>query len=116
MIRFIFQLIAGVASLWLADKFVSGVDFTGEIKYLISAGVVLGTINHFIKPLLKLITLPLRVLTFGLFGLIINIATVWAVDILFPELIIKGLIPLLLTTLIVWAVSFLLGLIPQNKS
>jgi putative membrane protein len=116
MTKLIFQIIAGILSFWLAVKFVPGVEFTGEIKYLFFAGAVLGLINFFIKPILKMITLPLRALTFGLFGFIINMVIVWIVDILFPELIIQGLIPLFWTTLIVWGVSFFLGLYtPKRK-
>ncbi|MBZ1345355.1 MAG: phage holin family protein, partial [Candidatus Nealsonbacteria bacterium] len=76
---------------------------------LLLAGLVLGLINFFIKPILKLITLPLRILTLGLFGLIINMAIIWMIDVLFPELIIQGIIPLFWTTLIVWTINFLLG-------
>jgi putative membrane protein len=103
-------MLAGVASFWLADRFVPGVEFTGSIKYLIISGAILGLINFFVKPVLKIITLPLRLLTLGIFGWIINIIIVWAVDIFFPELIIDGIIPLLWTTLIAFVVSFFLGL------
>ena len=115
MTRLVFQMLAGVASFWLADRFVPGVEFIGELKYLIIAGAILGLINFFIKPILKLITLPLRILTLGLFGWIINILIIWSVDVLFPELIIKGLIPLFWTTLIAFAVSFFFGLYNPKK-
>jgi len=110
MDRLIFQIIAGILGIWLAQRYVPGVEFTGEIQYLLLAGAVLGLINFFLKPILKIITLPLRILTFGLFTLIINMAMVWVVDILFPELIIQGIIPLFWTTLIIWALTFFFGL------
>ena len=115
MAKLIFQMIAGVASFWLAVKFVPGVEFTGQIKYLILAGCVLGLVNFFIKPILKIITLPLRVLTLGLFSLILNMVLVWLVDVFFPELIINGIIPLFWTTLIIWIVSFFLGLYTPRR-
>ncbi len=121
MTKLIFQIIAGILSLWLAVQFVpkivpGGVEFTGEIKYLLIAGAILGLINFFIKPILKMITLPLRILTFGLFSLVINMLIVWIIDILFPELIIRGIIPLFLVTVIVWIVSYFLGLYtPRRK-
>lgn len=113
--KLIFQMIAGVAGFWLADKYVPGVEFSGEIKYLAMAGAFLGLINYFIKPVVKAITLPLRVITLGIFTWLINMAAVWAVDIFFPELIIEGIIPLFWTTLIVWVVSFFLGLYNPRK-
>ena len=113
--KLIIQIIAGVASLWLAAKFVPKVDFVGDLQYLFLAGGFLGIINFFIKPILKIITLPLKILTFGLFSLVINMAMVWIVDIFFPELIIQGIIPLFWTTLVVWGVSILLGLYTPRK-
>ena len=116
MVKLLFQVIAGTLSFWLAVKFVPGVEFIGETKYLFLAGAALGLINFFIKPFLKMITLPLRILTLGVFSLIINMLMVWTVDILFIELIIPGIIPLFWATIIVWAVSFFLGLYtPRRK-
>jgi putative membrane protein len=108
MLNFILKIISGVIGLWLAIKFVDGVTLVGTWQNLAIIGIVLGILNVFIKPILKLITLPVRMLTLGLFSLVINIAIIWAIDILFPELIITGIIPLLLTTLIVWVIEFLL--------
>ena len=115
MTRLIFHIIAGVLGLWLAIKFVSGVIFTGGIKDLLLAGCFLGLINFFIKPLLNLITLPLKILTLGLFGLLINMGIIWVVDIFFTELDIKGIIPLLWTTLIIWLLHYFLGFYTQKK-
>ena len=110
MVKLIFQIAGGIFSLWLADKFVTGVDFVGGIQYLFFAGGLLGAVNFFIKPVLKTITLPLRILTLGLLGIIINLAIIWFIDIVFPELIIQGIIPLFWTTIIAWLVSFFLKL------
>lgn len=111
MMRLLWNLIGGTLTLWLAQRFVPGVEFTGEMKYLILAGCFLGLINFFIKPILKIITLPLRILTFGLIGLVINMLIIWAVDIFFTELVIQGIVPLFWTSLIVWGVGFILGLL-----
>ncbi len=130
MSSLILQIIAGILGLFLASKFVPGVslevipgqsslfgiEFSATWQVLILIGSVLGLVNFFIKPILKFITLPLRVLTFGLFTLVINIAIVWMVDILFPELVIKGIVPLFLTTIIIWILSLLLGVYkPKRK-
>ena len=115
MTKLIFQIIGGILSLWLAIKFVPGVEFSGEIKYLIFAGIFLGLINFFLKPILKFITFPLRILTFGLFSLIINMLIVWTVDVFFPELTIQGIVPLFWTTIIVLVVSWSLGLYNPRK-
>ncbi len=102
------QIVGGVAGIWLAQRYVPGVEFTGSLQALALAGVILGILNCFIKPLLKIITFPLKILTLGLFGLVINMFIVWVADIIFPELIIPGLIPLFWTSLIVWGINFIL--------
>ncbi len=103
-----FQIIAGILGIFLAAKIIPGVAFTGDWKALAIAGAVLGLLNFFIKPILKIITLPLKILTFGLFGLVVNMLIIWVVDIIFPELVIPGIIPLFLVSLIVWILSFAL--------
>lgn len=108
-----FKIIAGILGLWLAVQFISGVAFTGTWQTLLLAGFILGLINFFIKPILKLITLPLRILTLGLFGLVINMGMLWLVDIFFIELIIEGFFPLLWTTLIIWGLG--LFFFPKRK-
>jgi len=102
------QIAAGILGIFLAQRYAPGVEFIGNWQTLVLAGVILGLINFFIKPILKTITLPLRILTFGLFGLVINMGIVWLVDIIFPELIIPGFVALFWTSLIVWGISFIL--------
>ena len=48
--RLILQIIAGILGIWLASQLVPGVEFTGPIKALCIAGLILGLINFFIKP------------------------------------------------------------------
>jgi len=111
------KIASGILGLWLASQFVPGVSFTTDSwKILLFAGFILGLINFFIKPILKFITLPLRILTLGLFSLIINIAIIWLVDIFFIELIITGIMPLFWTSLIIWGLSTILPLFfPKRK-
>ena len=125
----ILQIIAGILGIFLATKFVPGVslevipgqsslfgiEFTTSWQILLLIGFALGLINFFIKPVLKMITLPLRILTFGLFGLVINMVMVWTVDILFPELVIQGIIPLFWLSIIIWGVSLLLGIYQPRR-
>jgi len=128
--RLILQIIAGILGIFLASRFVPGVslevipgqsiffgiELTANWQILILVGLVLGLINFCIKPVLKMITWPLRILTFGLFSLVINMLMIWLVDILFLEFEIEGLIPLFWTTIIIWLLSLFLGLYrPREK-
>ena len=115
----ILQIIIGIVGLWLAVEFVPGVAFTGPMFFipgknldlrtaleaLISVGAILGLLNFFAKPILKTITLPLRIITLNLFTLVISMALVWVVDIFSPELIIKAIASLFWTTVIIWGLG-----------
>lgn len=105
------HLVLGILALYLATLFIPGVVILGPpgqfIKILIFAGIVLGLVNFFLKPLIKIISFPLRILTLGLFGLIINVLMVWLVDILFPALVIPGFWPLIGTAALSWLLNFL---------
>jgi len=99
-------LVLGILAIYLATLLIPGVVIQGTpeefIKILIFAGIVLGLVNFFLKPLISVVSIPLRILTLGLFSLVINILMVWLVDILFPELIIPGIWPLVCTGLLSW--------------
>jgi len=62
--------------LWIASLIVPGIRIKSTAT-LLKAALVLGLINAFIRPLLWLLTLPLTVLSFGLFALVINAFTLW---------------------------------------
>jgi len=57
--------------LWVVAKIVPGIEVAG-VGHALLAGLVLGIINALIKPLLVILTLPITVLTLGLFLLVIN--------------------------------------------
>ena len=113
MKRFLLYVVVGFLSLYLATLLVPGVkvegNFEESLKVLLFAGIAFGIVNYFLKPIINLITLPLKLLTFGLFGLIVNMLMVWIVDILFRELVILGLWPLFWTGLIIWFLNFIVS-------
>lgn len=113
MPRILLQIAAGILGLYLAQRFVPGVNLAalaGQNFWLILAlaGGSLGLMNVIIKPILKALTLPLRIITFGLFSFVINALMVWLSDVIFPQLTIQGVIPLLWTTVIVRVINWLL--------
>lgn len=122
--RLFWHIIGGILGIFLAVKFVPGVSLeiipgksiffgfplTENWQIFLLVGSILGLINFFIKPILDKITLPLKILTLGLFSLILNMGIIWLLDVLFLEFKILGILPLFLTTIIVLVISILLGL------
>ena len=108
--RLISQILAGILGLYLAIRFIPEVEFTGSWQILILAGIVLGLINFFLKPVLKTITLPLRIFTFGLFSLVINMGMVWIVARFFHQLKISTILSLFLTSIIILGLNLIFPL------
>jgi len=70
-------------------------------------GTTLGLINFYIKPILDTLALPLKIITLGLFGFIINMALIWSVDYIFQELSAPLWYPLFWTAVIIWALHII---------
>jgi putative membrane protein len=93
------------AALWVANDLFAGVRIHGWAAYLIGAAV-LGVANAFLKPVLKLLTLPLVILTLGLFLLVINIAMVALAEWIAPNFAVDGFWAYVGTVVVVWLVNW----------
>lgn len=126
--RLLSQIIAAALGLWLAAMLVPGViirayptsgffgiSLTAQWQIILVLGIALGLLNYFLKPLLKTLALPLEIITLGLFTIVINIGLIWLLDIMFDELYIPFLFPLLYTTLIIWGLNLIIGPILQKN-
>ena len=105
-IRLAIALAINAAALWVADALFSGVRIHGWWAYIIGAAV-LGIANSVIKPILTFITLPLIILTLGLFLLVINIAMVALAEWIAPNFSIDGFWSYVGTVVIVWLVNWI---------
>jgi putative membrane protein len=78
VIRFVLFWAVNTLSLWIADELFDGIGFAST-EALVLSGLVLGIVNTFLKPILVILTLPITVLTLGLFLLVINGLTLFLV-------------------------------------
>lgn len=97
--------------LYLAVNLVPQISYSGGWQTLAIAGFCIALLNLAIAPIIKILSLPLRVLTLNLFSLVIDMSMVWLADALIPELRISGLLALLATTVIIMALNSILWLI-----
>jgi putative membrane protein len=95
-----------LAALWVADALWTGVRIDGWWAFLIGSAV-LGIANAVLKPLLTLLTLPLIIITLGLFYLLINIAMVALAEWIAPDFSIDGFWTYVGTVVVVWAVNWI---------
>jgi len=118
MMRFIVRILANALAIYLAAYFVIGFDFPREIqdwKLLLLAGLILAIFNAVLKPLIKLISLPLIILSLGLFTLIINIALLWLLSQFIPQLVISDWWAYFWGTLIISLVNWVIELFIKKK-
>jgi putative membrane protein len=73
------KIVIGAAALWVAVQIISGLEFDGSVATLLIIALILGVVNAVVKPILKLLSLPLVVITLGLFLLVVNAITLWIV-------------------------------------
>jgi putative membrane protein len=79
-------IVANSIAIMAADRIIPGFVFFGSWQDLLFAGAILGIINAVLKPILKLLALPIIFLTLGLFSIIINIALLYLAESLIPQL------------------------------
>src|SRR5438067_12374424 len=92
-------------ALYVANGLFSGVHIHGAAAYLVGAAV-LAVANAILKPLLALLTLPLILVTFGFFYLVINIAMVALAAWLAPNFTVHGFWTYVVVIVIVWVVNW----------
>ena len=119
MTKFILRWVINAIALYLAVYLVPGVNLEGGWVSILWLALIFGLINAFLRPLLKLLTCPLIILTLGLFTLLINTFLFWltsqvgqAFGIGFT---IDGFWPAFLGGLVVTAVSVIMSLILKDE-
>jgi putative membrane protein len=80
-------------------------------KYMIAflAGLLLGLFNLLVKPIVKLLSLPINILTLGLFNIIINAGMLWIVDLIIKGLEVEGFWAYVLSSLVISIISIVVS-------
>jgi putative membrane protein len=77
IVPFLVRLLVNAAALWVATRVVPGVTFAGGWLPLLAVAVVFGVVNAFIRPVAKILTFPLIIVTLGIFALVVNGLMLW---------------------------------------
>jgi len=105
MMGFLLRAVITAIGLWLASVWVPAVHIDSTAT-LILAALLLGIVNAFVRPIAFILTLPITILTLGLFLLVLNAAMVWLVARILPGFHAPWFMPAFLTSVIVWLVSW----------
>ena len=104
---FVLTWLANIAALAVADWLFSGVSIDGWGPLLIG-GAVLAIANTIVKPILTLLTLPIVIITLGLFLFVINVAMLALAEWIAPNFSIDGFWTYVGATIVVWLVNYVL--------
>ena len=89
MAGFVLRVLIVALGLWLASELVPGIEVKGGAT-LLGAALILGIVNAVIRPIIIVLTLPITILTLGLFLLVINAAMLGLVASLFNGFSVAG--------------------------
>jgi len=106
MVGFLLRAAISALGLWVASLLLSGIRFESTAKLAIAA-VLLGVINAVVRPIAFILTLPLTLVTLGLFLFVLNAAMVGLVARLVPGFTISGFWTAMGAAVIVGLVSWL---------
>jgi putative membrane protein len=100
IIKMIIKWVILAVTVVLAAHVIPGISVVSWTTALI-VGIVLGLINTFIKPVLAILSIPINILTLGLFGLVLNALLFWAVTYFVPGFVVASFIAALLGSILV---------------
>ena len=79
--KLLLRIAINAVAIWITSLILSGFTFSGSLINLLIIGIIFGLVNAVIRPIVKLLTLPINIFTLGLFTLVINtlmlMLTVW---------------------------------------
>ncbi len=116
--KLVWRWLITAAAVWVAAYVVPGVDIEGGWFDLLIVALVFGLVNAFVRPVVRLLTLPLTVLTLGLFTLVVNglmvLITTWFSETLileggFLERLFTGTLAAIVISLVSMVLSWFVG-------
>ncbi len=115
VMKIILRLLINALALLVITQILEG--FVVESFYFaLIAAVIIGLINAVIRPVILFFTLPINVMTLGLFTFVVNALILWFVSTFVQGFDIAGFLPALLAAIILWAVSVITNLTIKAKS
>ena len=116
----IIRVLINAVALWVATLVLDGITVDaettgGEVLTIVLVAVVFGVVNLFVKPIVKLLSLPLYILTLGLFTFVVNalmlLLTSWLAGLLDIPFDVDGFWTAVLGALVISVVSWLLNVL-----
>ncbi|HWO07624.1 MAG TPA: phage holin family protein [Candidatus Paceibacterota bacterium] len=104
----ILRFVAIAAAVYLTVNLVPGVTIAGGWTTLLFVSLVWSVIITVIKPVLSILSLPITILTLGLFSLILNALLFWGMELIVPGFDVAGFWPALLGSIVLSILTWLI--------
>jgi putative membrane protein len=111
--KYLISFIGSAVALFITANIVAGVEIL-SFQALIVATIIVGLINTFIRPILRLLTLPITLVTFGLFAIVVNAITFSLAAFFAPGFEIDGIITAFIGAIVLSIVSTVIDFITER--
>jgi len=112
----VLKFLGTAAAVFLTINIVGGLAVEGGWVTILLIALVWSAISLLIKPILHLLALPITILTFGLFALLINAFLFWLVGAIVPGFEVTGFMPALLGSIVLSILSWLIHSVFKPRS
>ncbi len=119
--RIIWRLVLNAIALWVASELISGIQLEGGWLNLVIVAAIFGLVNAFVRPIAKILTFPITLLTLGLFTFVVNAFMLMLTAAIADSLSIAGdfgsqFVSALLAAIVISAVSLVLSaVLPDGR-
>jgi putative membrane protein len=105
---FLVRVLVNALAIWLATEIVPGIEVRG-VSAVLAAAIVLGLVNALVRPVLLVLTLPLTLVTLGLFLFVLNAFCLWLTSAVVPGFAVRGFWAAFWGALLVSALSWVVN-------
>lgn len=113
------RLLINAGALWAATSLVPGISFVGDTGRFLVVALIFGLLNALVRPILLLLSLPILILTLGMFTFVLNAFILMMLGALSESFSlgfhVNGFFPAFVGALIVTVVSFVLSMVVKPK-
>lgn len=109
--KLILGIILNGLALYAVTYLLPQITYTGGVAFFALGGAVMGILNSIVKPILKLLTLPIQILTLGLSLIVLNGIIFWIFDVAIDTLLIEGITLTIPTVKTYFLAGFLFGFV-----
>ena len=111
---FLIRVLVNILAIVVAAKLVRGIEVDGVLS-AVAAGLLLGVVNAVVRPVLLVLTLPITLVTLGLFLLVLNGLCFWLVAAVVKGFHVSGLWPAVLGSLVVSVMSWVVTVLVSDS-